>query len=377
MSRLRREGREVSMAESAMFATLSEIYETAREQLDPDVWAVLDGGAGEEQTLRDNVAALARWSFRPRYLSGTTQPDAHSDFLGLDLAFPVLTAPIGGDGMFHVRGQCAIAEATAAAGVAPIVSEASPFDLETVAGASSGPKIMQLMAWGEPDEFLTLAHRATAAGYRALCVTIDCPTLGWRERPMSRRFTTPPQQWAGNHPHARESAADRLVAGSGSAWTWETLASVRSQVDLPILAKGVLTAEDAEAAVAAGMDGVVVSNHGGRQLDCLPATIDQLPEVVAAVAGHAQVAVDGGIRRGTDVLKALALGADVVCVGRLTAMALVAGGAAGVLTALTLLRAEFERSMLLAGRRTVADVDRSAVQSRLSWSSLDPQTKEM
>jgi isopentenyl diphosphate isomerase/L-lactate dehydrogenase-like FMN-dependent dehydrogenase len=368
--------RPTAAANSQQFVTLSEIYESAREQLAPDVWEVLDGGAGDEQSLRDNIAALARWSFRPRYLSGVTESDPRTTFLGLDLAFPVVTAPIGGDGLFHVRGQCAIAEATAAAGIVPIVSEASPFPLETVAESSSGPKIMQLMAWGEPDQFLALARRAIEAGYSALCVTIDCPTLGWRERPMERRFTTPKQQWGGNYSQAMDSAADRLMAGTGSDWTWETLAQVRSQIDVPLLAKGVMTAEDAEAAVAAGADGVVVSNHGGRQLDCLPATLDQLPEVVEAVGGRAGVALDGGIRRGTDVLKALALGADVVCIGRLTAMALVAGGGAGVLTALSLLRAEFERSMLLAGRRTIADVDRSVVQPRLSGNGVSHACKE-
>jgi 4-hydroxymandelate oxidase len=193
---------------------------------------------------------------------------------------------------------------------------------------------------------------------------------------MVRRYTVPSQQWGGNHPEAADTAANRLVAGIGSDWTWETLARVRAQVDLPMLAKGVLTAEDAEAAVAAGMDGVVVSNHGGRQLDCLPATLDQLPEVVEAVGGQVPVALDGGIRRGADVLKALALGADVVCVGRLTAMALVAGGRAGVSAALGLLRAEHERSMLLAGRRATADVDRSVLQPRPSGNVISQADKE-
>lgn len=344
------------------FATLGEIYARARERLDVDAWAVLDGGAGAEQSLRDNLEALSRWSFRPKYLSGVTELDTSTTFLGIDLAFPVLTAPIGGDGLFHERGQCAIAAATAMAGIAPVISEASRFSLETVAAASDRPKIMQLHAWGESEEFLALVKRASQAGYAALCVTIDCPTLGWRERTMARRFETPQEQWSGNHSDA--SAVERLTSGSGSGWTWETLANLRSRLELPLLVKGVLTAEDAELAVSAGVDGIVVSNHGGRQLDCLPATVDQLPEVMGAVRGRVPVAVDGGIRRGTDVLKALALGADVVLVGRLTAMALAAGGAAGVYAALGLLRAEFERSMLLVGRRTLADINRSVVQPR-------------
>ncbi|MEV5000511.1 alpha-hydroxy acid oxidase [Nocardioides sp. LML1-1-1.1] len=348
--------------DGADFATLGEIYATARERLLPEVWEVLDGGAGEEQSLRDNIAAMARWCFRPRYLGGLQASDVSTRFLGIDLALPVLTAPIGGDGMFHERGQCAIAEATAAAGTVTIVSEASPFVLETVAAASRAPKIMQLMAWGEPEQFLALARRAVAAGYAALCVTIDCPTLGWRERPMKSRFTTPGRQWSGNYPQA----ADRLAAGVGSTWTWETFAQVRAELDLPVLAKGVMTAEDAVAAVESGASGVVVSNHGGRQLDCLPATLDQLPEVADAVGDRVPVAFDGGIRRGADVLKALALGADVVCVGRLTAMSLAAGGTPAVLRALDLLRAELERSMLLVGRASIADVDRTVVQPRLS-----------
>lgn len=351
-----------STADEQDFATLGEIYARARERLLPEVWEALDGGAGDEQTLRDNVAAIAKWSFRPRYLNGIKASDVGTRFLGLDLALPVLTAPIGGDGIFHAQGQCAIAEATAEAGTVTIVSEASPFALETVAAASSGPKIMQLMAWGEPEQFLALARRAVAAGYAAVCVTIDCPTLGWRERPMKNRFTTPGEQWSGNYPQA----AERLVAGIGSQWTWETFTQVRAELDVSVLAKGVMTAEDATAAVECGADGVVVSNHGGRQLDCLPATLDQLPEIADAVGGRVPVAFDGGIRRGADVLKALALGADVVCVGRLAAMALAAGGAPAVLGALELLRAELERSMLLVGCRTIADVDRTVVQPRLS-----------
>lgn len=346
------------------FATLEEIYARARERLDADVWAVLDGGAGAEQSLRDNLAALRRWSFRPKYLSGVTDPITSTSFVGIDLAFPVLTAPIGGDGLFHERGQCEIAAATATAGIAPVISEASRFSLETVAAASDGPKVMQLHAWGERDEFLALARRAGRAGYSALCVTIDCPTVGWRERTMTRRYKTPEEQWSGNYSGGDISAADRLISGSGSDWTWETLSEVRQRLEVPLLVKGILTAEDAELAVSAGVDGIVVSNHGGRQLDCLPATVDQLPEVVDTVRGRVPVGVDGGIRRGVDVLKALALGADVVLVGRLTAMALAAGGAAALYAALCLLRAEFERSMLLAGRRSLKDLDHSMVQPR-------------
>ena len=346
------------------FATLGEIYARARERLDADTWAVLDGGAGAEQSLRDNLVALSRWSFRPKYLSGVTELLTGTTFLGIDLAFPVLTAPIGGDGLFHERGQCEIVAAAAMAGVASVVSEASCFSLETVAAASDGPKIMQLHAWGEPDEFLALAQRASRSGYVALCVTIDCPTLGWRERVLARRFQTPADQWSGNVSGSDDTVASRLRSGVGSDWTWETLARVRPKIKLPLLVKGVLTAEDAELAISAGVDGMVVSNHGGRQLDCLPAPVDQLPEVVAAVRGRVPLAVDGGIRRGADVLKALALGADLVMVGRLTAMALAADGAAGVYAALSLLRAEFERSMLLVGRRAVKDLDRSVVQPR-------------
>jgi len=364
MTRLTEE--RVTELTSDRFATLPEIYASARERLDADAWALLDGGAGAEQSLRDNLTAPGRWCFRPKYLSGVTDLATSTTFLGIDLAFPVLTAPIGGDGIFHERGQCEIAAATATAGIAPVVSEASRFPLETVAAASGGPKIMQLHAWGTPDEFLVLAQRACRAGYSALCVTIDCPTLGWRERIMARRFAIPEEHWGGNHHGMGSLASDRLVSGSGSDWTWETLAQVRPRLDIPVLVKGVLTDEDAELAISAGVDGIVVSNHGGRQLDCLPATMDQLPEVVDAVRGRVPVAMDGGIRRGADVLKALALGADVVLVGRLTAMALAAGGAAGVYAALGLLRAEFERSMLLAGRRTLKDLDRSVVQPRVA-----------
>lgn len=346
---------------SRRYTTLGEIFSRAKDRLDADAWAVLDGGAGEEQTLHDNVAAFGRWSFRPSTLSGVTRVDTTTSLLGIDLAFPILTAPIGGDRLFHERGQCEIVAATARAGIAPVVSEASAFPLERIADASDGPKLMQVHAWGSPEEFIGLADRSKAAGYRALCVTIDCPTLGWRERPIVRRFDTL-EMWNANHSDG--SAAERLVSGIGSAWTWETLTRVREDVSLPMLVKGVLTAEDADAAIKAGVDGVIVSNHGGRQLDCVPASLDQLPEVVAAVRGRVPVVVDGGIRRGTDVLKALALGAHVVMVGRLAAMALAVDGAEGVYTALRLVESELARSMLLAGRPNLASVDRSLLQRR-------------
>jgi isopentenyl diphosphate isomerase/L-lactate dehydrogenase-like FMN-dependent dehydrogenase len=347
------------------FTTLGEVYETAPRMLSPEAWAYLDGGAGAEETLADNLRAFQRWRLRPRCLAGVVTPSTATQFLGMPLAAPILTAPIGSDILFHPDGQCATVRAAARRGIVPVVSEASHWPLETVAACADGPKVMQLHAWGGRDEFLALVERAERAGFSAICVTIDCPTLGWRERIMRRRFTPRDDAWTGNcvgPPGAAAAAAARLSGGRGSEWTWETLADARPAIGLPVMVKGVLTAEDAEAAVAAGVDAVVVSNHGGRQLDGVPATLDQLPEVLEAGRGRVAVALDGGIRRGTDVLKALALGADVVLVGRAAAMGLAAAGEPGVAAVLRLLVEELERSMLLAGRADLREIDRSLVR---------------
>jgi isopentenyl diphosphate isomerase/L-lactate dehydrogenase-like FMN-dependent dehydrogenase len=306
------------------FLCLADIERAAGANLSPAVWDYVAGGASGEQTL---------------------------------------TAPLGSDSLIHPEGIRAVARGAGKLGVAVAVAEASACPLEAVAEEATGPLIMQAHAWGDPDEFLDLADRAKVAGYAALCITVDCPTLGWRERPRRHRFEPTPAVWTGNclTPERASRLTARLRNGTGSTWTWATIANLRSAVALPVLIKGILSVEDAHAAIDAGVDGVVVSNHGGRQFDTAPASLDQLPGIADAVAKRCAVLVDGGVRRGTDILKALALGADAVLLGRLSAYGLAADGSHGVETVLRLITDELRRSMVLAG---IPDVP-SARQARI------------
>ena len=346
--------------------TLDEIYSLGRSALSEGTRAFLEEGAGGEQTLTDNQRSFSRWSIRPRYLAGVVEPNLAANILGLLMAAPILMAPIGGDGLFHIDGGRAVVRAAADCGLVPIVAEASTHSLEDYARVSSTSKIMQVHAWGTLAQFQHIVRRIEDSGYSAICVTIDCPTLGWRERTRRHRFDVQPNIWAGNATAdmTRDDPHHLLTSGRGSEWTWATLAKARASTALPVLVKGVLTGDDARRAVAAGADGVIVSNHGGRQLDGVPATLDQLPEVVASVGSNTTVLLDGGIRRGLDVLKALASGAQAVMIGRPVALGLAAGGQEGVDAVLRLMIEELRRSMLLAGIGDLSGLDPAILQSR-------------
>jgi 4-hydroxymandelate oxidase len=349
------------------WATLADLWDGARQRLADDVWDFLVGGSGDETTLRDNRSAFGDWRFRPRVMSGIAPPDLSTTFLGIDLAHPILTAPFGAEGLFHDEGHLAVARANAAAGVASIVPEASTWSLEEVADAAApAARIFQLHPMGRPEHVLHTIRRAEAAGYDALCFTLDCPTAGWRERNMRNRFTLGPEEIGGNYPMggpvAYEDVFGQLFRRDDRVWGWDELAAVCAQSRLPWMAKGILTADDARAAVAAGASAVLVSTHGGRQLDFAPAALTQLPEVVAAVEGRALVALDSGIRRGSDAVTALALGADVVVVGRLAAASLAAGGQAGVERMHALLREEMRTILMLLGVPSVRALNRSLLQ---------------
>lgn len=356
----------VKFASGEPFATVEEIFDAARATLPPAIWDFVDGGAGGEETLRANRSAFARWSLRPRLMTGVGEPDLSTTFLGIGLAMPVLTSPFGADRLMHPEGQCAVARANAKAGVASIVPEAGSFSWEEVTTAApAAARIAQLHPMGNVANFATMLSRAVDLGFTALCLTLDCPTAGWRERNMRNRFDVDLDMVSGNYPHA--SPADladtlgQLFVRHEPVWTWDELAERMSSCALPWIAKGVLTGHDAVRAVRAGAAAVLVSNHGGRQLDAVPAALDALGEVVAAVAGTVPVALDSGIRRGGDVVKALALGADVVVLGRAAAMALAAAGEDGVSRLHDLLREEISTTVKLLGASGVDDIDASMI----------------
>jgi isopentenyl diphosphate isomerase/L-lactate dehydrogenase-like FMN-dependent dehydrogenase len=355
-----------AFAPEADFATLGELHQAARDRLDEGVWAFLDGGSGAEWTLRANRRAFDGWAFRPRMLQGSGPPNLDTTFLGLRLALPFLTAPFGADRLFHPDGQRAVVRAAEQAGAASIVPEAGSFGLEALAEQAPGAaRVFQLHALGDPENFLRLAGRAAKAGYAALCVTVDCPTDGWRERIRALRFQLDHTAVSGNYPAQGGAEAHLfgpMMRNDTPTWTWEGLAKTAARADLPFIAKGILTAADALAALEAGASAIYVSNHGGRQLDGAPASLTQLPEVVGAVARRVPILFDSGVRRGTDVLKALALGADVVILGRVVAYGLAAGGADGVTATLELLRDEIRTSLTLLGRTTPAELTAADLQ---------------
>ncbi len=356
--------------QSEAFATIDELFDAARDNLDPPTWDFLEGGAGDERTLAANRSAFARWTYRPRVMSGIGAPDTSTSFMGIPLAYPALTSPFGAERLFHPEGHLAVARANAAAGVASIVPEAGSYALEEVAEAApAASRMLQLHPLGRPENFRAMLARAEAAGYTSICLTVDCPAAGWRERNMRNRFNPDPQIITGNYRRAGfgpEELLGPLTDADAPIWEWARVADEMATSPLPFMAKGILTPHDARAAVGAGASAVLVSNHGGRQLDGAPAALDQLPEIVAEVGGEIEVALDSGIRRGSDVVTALALGADVVVMGRAPAMALAADGETGVRRLHALMRDEIVTIMRLLGRATVSDLGPDVV-ARAPW----------
>lgn len=332
------------MSDHPPFVTLDDFEPAAREALAPDVYDYFAGGAGDEWTMAENRRAFDRWILRPRVLRGAAEPDPSVTVMGATLSSPVIVAPWAFQWMAHADGEAGTARAAAADGSLMVVSSTAVAALEQIAAASDGPKWWQLYVFTDRERTRDMLQRAAAAGYSAVVWTVDAPVLGVRHRDTRSGFELP------------VGVRGDLVIDPHQ--TWDDLVWIReASGGLPVLVKGVLTAEDAREAVARGVDGIVVSNHGGRQLDGSSATLDALPEVVAAVGGRVPVLVDGGVHKGSDVLKALALGAHAVMVGRPMVWALAAGGSDGVATALRMLRAEFVNAMSIAGCRTVAEID--------------------
>ncbi|HVX41485.1 MAG TPA: alpha-hydroxy acid oxidase [Gemmatimonadaceae bacterium] len=345
---------------------LDALEALARERLEPMSFDYMAGGAADEWTLAENRAAFHRIQLLPRMLRGVADRSLATTVLGTPVSMPVLVPPMGFQGLCHAEAEAATARGTAAEDTIYCASTVSNCSLEAIAAASDGPKWFQLYVYRDKAITRDLVARATAAGFRALCLTVDTPLAGHRERDRRNSYRMPPHLALGNFPEAHTSYHHR-GEGQGSAlaqyinaqWdpglTWDDVAWLRSVSPLPVIVKGVLAPADAVLAIEHGASAVIVSNHGGRQLDTVPAPIAVLRGVVDAVSGRAEVLVDGGVRRGTDVLKALALGARAVLVGRPILWGLTLDGADGVRAVLRHLREELDLAMALAGCATVGD----------------------
>ena len=332
----------------------------AERKLDPGAYGYFAGGAGDEVTLRENVDAFGRLTLRPRVLADVSGLSTAATVLGHELAMPILVAPTAFQRLAHPDGEVATARAAARAGTI--------FCLSTVATTApaeitEGVRWFQLYVFKDRGLTRSLVEEAVQAGFSAILLTADTPHLGRRERDHRTGFKVPAEL-------VPSLAGSDLLTPEQTFWSmaddlsWKDVEWIASVSGLPVLVKGVLTAEDALLACESGAAGIVVSNHGGRQLDGVPATIEALPEVVEAVAGYIPVLMDGGIRRGTDVVKALALGAEAVLAGRPFVWGLAAGGEEGVAAVLELLRAELELALALLGCRSPAEVGRAHVSGR-------------
>jgi len=354
---------------------LDSLESRAKERLDPMLYDYIAGGAGDEWTLRENRAAWDRVELLPRMLRGVDKRDPSTTVLGQKVSFPVLVAPMGFHGLCHADAEVATAKATAAAGTIFASSTVSNCSLEAIGSCAEGVRWFQLYVYRDRGLTKSLVERVVAAGYRALCLTVDTPLAGARERDRRNKLRMPSHLALGNFSdthsemHRRqttEGGGSSLASYIASQWdpglTWKDVEWLRSISPLPVIVKGVLRPDDATLAVKHGAAAVLVSNHGGRQLDGVPAPVSVLRSIADAVGNKAEVLLDGGVRRGTDVLKALALGARAVLVGRPVLWGLTLDGEQGVRAVLEHLRAEVDLAFALAGCRTVGDVTSDLVR---------------
>lgn len=371
---------------------IDDFRAAARRRLPRALFDYIDGGAEDERTIRANQADFARYTFRPRVLVDVADRNQQTTVLGQPISSPLILAPTGFTGVFWPNAEIAAARAAEKAGVIFTLSTMSINSLEQVAAASNGRRWFQLYVWRDREFVRRLIERAQAAGFSALVITVDTPVLGHREKDTRSGLTLPPRITARNIldtlpraswlkgllTHPRPTFGN-IVGVSGAdddavslatyttrqfspSITWRDLEWFRSVWSGSLAIKGVLDAEDGRLAVEHGLDAVIVSNHGGRQLDGSPSPISVLPEIVDAVGGRAEVILDGGIRRGSDVVKAIALGARACMIGKAFNYAVAAAGQPGVEQAISMLRTEIDRTLALIGRPHLADLDRSAVR---------------
>ena len=377
-----------------MIVTIEDLRLAAQRRLPRPLFDYIDGGAEDEVTMRDNSADFQRYRFSPRALVDVSRRDQSTTVLGIPVESPLILAPTGFTGMFWPRGEAVAARAAGRKGVIFTASTMSICPMEEIAEAATGPIWYQLYVWRDRDIVRMLIERAKAAGYRALVVTVDTPVLGQRERDVRSGLVLPPRitlrnvldtlrrpSWLygfltnprptfGNFvgipgvEHDAISLAGFTTKQFSAAITWADVEWYRTLWPGPIALKGIMSPEDARQAVDRGIEGIIVSNHGGRQLDHAPAPIDVLPEIVDAVSGRAEVILDGGVRRGTDVVKAIALGARACMIGKAFNYGVAALGEPGVELAIEILRKEIDRALALVGRPTLKELDRSAVRLR-------------
>jgi len=349
--------------------------ELSRRKLSQPFFDYIAGGADDEVTLRRNHEAFEHIQLKPRALVDVSKVDLSTSVLGQSIEMPALLAPVAVHRLAHPEGELATARAAAAAGTIMTLSTMASASIEEVAAASEGPKWFQLYVHRDRNVSKSMVQRAEAAGYMAICLTVDVPRLGRRERDFRNRLEYPPGVAHRNYigevelPPLEIGAGESELSASADmlidpALTWDVIDWLRSFTSLPVIVKGIMTAEDAQLAVDRGASAIVVSNHGGRQLDGVPATIVVLPEIAAAIQGRCEVLLDSGIRRGTDILKALALGANAVLIGRAYIWGLAVAGQDGVTQVLSMLRNELELAMALCGCPSIAEVGPEVVYSQ-------------
>ena len=354
----------------AGFSTLSDLEEAASRKTDKSAWAYIQGGAGEEWTLRTNREAFHRRTLRPRVLVDVENLEFGTTMLGTKVSAPFYVSPTASHGLVNRDAEAATAKAASKANILAAFSTLTSISLEDIAkAASTGPRWFQLYL--QPEFLITksLVERAEKAGYNAIILTVDMPVAGNRDRENQAGSPLASPTALGNGREVVRPLRNPIVEGDRAhirkeaSNTWEAVGRLQQITRLPLVLKGILTGEDARQAVDHGAKGVIVSNHGGRQLDHAPASLDALPEVVDEVGSEVEVYFDGGIRRGSDIITALALGARAVGIGRPILWALAAGGEAGVSKLISLLKTDLATVMALTGRRTLSEIDRSLVRS--------------